>query len=157
DSAGFGMPARRQVVRAALALLFFSCATPPDGLKSKQSAITGPPTVGLVAYSATLLGDGSVLVAGGQDANGTTAISYRYVADPPTASDPSGESGTFTRMGDLSTPRSGHSATRLLDGRVFVAGGTDGKTLLGTLEAYDPNAGTFAPLDATLLTARRGH
>lgn len=46
--------------------------------------------------------------------------------------------GTWTATGGLITARSGHSATRLLDGRVLVSG-------QGPSELYDPATGTWSP------------
>jgi Galactose oxidase, central domain len=44
--------------------------------------------------------------------------------------------------------RSGHTATRLLDGRVLVAGGDPSGT---TAELYDPTTGTWSRTGSTML------
>jgi hypothetical protein len=75
-------------------------------------------------FTATLLGNGTVLVAGGD-----TASAELY--DPV--------SGTWTATGDTITIHYGHAATLLRDGRVLVAGGGT-----GSAELYDPASGTWA-------------
>ncbi|MEP6961231.1 MAG: hypothetical protein ABI995_04090 [Acidobacteriota bacterium] len=47
--------------------------------------------------------------------------------------------GTFTATGSMTTPRSGHTATLLPNGKVMIAGGGS-----ATVELYDPSTGTFA-------------
>jgi hypothetical protein len=59
----------------------------------------------------------------------------------------------FTRIADMTAPRMGHTATRLLDGRVLVAGGdASGRSA----ELYDPATGTFVET-GRLIEPRGGH
>jgi hypothetical protein len=99
--------------------------------------------------TATALGDGSVLVAGGHLPAISTAERY----------DPASERWTAT--GDMATARRGHTATRLADGRVLIAGGVTccdaaGEVLTGAAEVYDPGTGAFHPT-GSLVTARALH
>ena len=117
---------------------------------------TGSMATTRLFHTATLLADGKVLIVGGMDrgdGNGR-AIATVELYDPAT--------GTFARMGDLTKARSGHSATLLPNGKVLIAGGTDGIAYIGTAELFDPATGTFSQTgdlrraqvwnDATLLT-----
>jgi len=65
-------------------------------------------------HTATLLGDGTVLVVSGLDDFGPVASNELY--DPAT--------NAWSAAAPPLTPRSGHSATALLDGQVLVVGGT---------------------------------
>jgi hypothetical protein len=76
--------------------------------------------------TATLLPNGKVLVAGGDD--GTTVLSSAELYDPA--------SGAWTSTGSLITGRSSHSATLLPNGKVLMAGGYDGSNTLGSAELY---------------------
>ena len=60
--------------------------------------------------------------------------------------------GAFINTGSLTTARSGHTATLLLDGRVLVAGGSPGH--LASADLYDPASGTWTPTGS--LTKGRG-
>jgi len=81
--------------------------------------------------SATLLPDGQVLVAGGEDAN-FNPLASAELYNPAT--------GKFTPTGSMTTPREGQSATLLNNGQVLIAGGT-GAT--AAAELYNPAAGKF--------------
>lgn len=56
----------------------------------------------------------------------------------------------------MASPRDGHTATMLPDGRVLVAGGTDGAETLGTTEIFDPATRRFRP-GPRLREPRRAH
>lgn len=85
-------------------------------------------------HAATLLQDGRVLVTGGSsdDGRNTTFLTSADLYDPA--------SGTFTAAAPMTVARVLHTATRLRDGRVLVAGG-DGLT--NTAEIYDPATGAW--------------
>jgi hypothetical protein len=50
----------------------------------------------------------------------------------------------FTPTGSMETPRSGHTATLLPDGKVLIAGGFDGSSALQTAELFDPATNAFS-------------
>lgn len=59
----------------------------------------------------------------------------------------------------MTTPRTGHTITTLLDGRILIVGGWDGRvpiTLLATAEVFDPETLTFTPT-GSMSVARNGH
>lgn len=110
---------------------------------------TFSPTAGdlvqpLEGHSLALLDDGKVLVVGGSD-GGATGFPIYYadaeLFDPAT--------GLFTSTGSLEFPREFTTASRLLDGRVLIAGGlhTDGSGpgygVVAAAEIYDPDSGLF--------------
>src|SRR5205807_8010904 len=98
---------------------------------------TGSMNFARIVFTATLLTNGKVLVAGGFD--GTATLSSAELYDPAT--------GLWTPTGSMTTPRLGHTATLLQDGRVLVAGGTIGCgcscSALASAELYDPITGTW--------------
>ncbi len=64
---------------------------------------------------------------------------------PTDASTPvAGPGGVWIPTGTMGTPRSGFTAVRLLDGRVLVAGGSNGDLDLTSAELYDPASGTWS-------------
>src|SRR5439155_1004256 len=64
--------------------------------------------------------------------------------------------GTWTLTQPLPGPRSEHTATLLPNGKVLIAGGTDGTNSLSSALLYDPASGAWATT-ASLLAARAGH
>ena len=63
---------------------------------------------------------------------------------------------TFTNTGNLNIARSGHSATRLLNGKVLAAGGFFNGSSLVSAELYDPATGVWTAT-GNLPTARSSH
>jgi hypothetical protein len=59
----------------------------------------------------------------------------------------------FETTGSLATPRDAHTATLLLNGKVLVAGGDNGGTVLASAELYDPATGMWTAT-GSLSTAR---
>lgn len=55
-----------------------------------------------------------------------------------------GPGGAWIPTGSMGTPRYGHDAVRLLDGRVLVLGGSGGEFDPTTAELYDPVSGTWS-------------
>ena len=110
---------------------------------------TGDMTAARSGHSATLLTTGKVLITGGSDSGGFSALASAELYDP--------KSGTFARTGNMATSRRIHSSTRLPDGRVLIAGGYEGGGgALNRAELYDPSTGTFSAT-GNMITARGGH
>jgi len=85
-------------------------------------------------HTATLLPDGTVLIAGGTD--NYAALASAEIYDPATR--------TFTAAGSMTTPRVFPTATLLSSWKVLIAGGINGRTL-ASAELYDPSTRTFTP------------
>ena len=101
-------------------------------------AQTGSMTTARVGHTATLLGNGKILIAGG-------GVLTAELFDPTT--------GTFTKTGSMTTARDSHTATLLNDGTVLVTGGEYLTSVFpfpcklkfssASAELYDPTNGTF--------------
>ncbi len=98
-------------------------------------------------FTATLLPNGKVLVAGGYGGSGVTSTAELY--DP--------KSGLFALTGTMNAARANHTATLLRDGKVLIAGGTNGTTVQGTIEIYDPATGIFTSIATPMISPRTEH
>lgn len=97
-----------------------------DPVADEFSHHPGPNVLRYGGHTATLLGDGKVLVTGGMTDNLGTLTSASEVFDP-TSVDPArpGTKGTWNPTGSTVVGRFAHGTTRLPDGRVVLAGGTE--------------------------------
>jgi uncharacterized protein YjdB len=115
---------------------------------------TGSMSTARYRHSATLLSNGTVLVAGGDDdsfSNGGPAVASAEIFNPA--------AGTWALTGSMSTARYDHTATLLPNGTVLIIGGGAGNgfaTILASSEIYDPLAGTWS-VTGSLNTARYSH
>jgi hypothetical protein len=95
-------------------------------------------------HSATLLGDGTVLIAGGISQNGSGPL---FSVLPAEIYNPATQ--TFTIVGSLNVARQTHTATLLANGQVLIASGLD-----NTAELYNPVTHIFTNT-GNLNTARQ--
>src|SRR5260370_17200971 len=94
---------------------------------------TGSMRVARKHNTATLLRDGQVLLAGGEDNNGHARRSAELY-NPG--------SGTFRTVGRMMSAHDSGTATLLNDGRVLIAGGFSGATgVTAAAELFDPAGG----------------
>jgi len=128
-------------IGAKLVLLNARAAT------SQQVLATEPMSVARHDHTATLLTNGTVLIAGGLDASNAVLASAEVYA-PST--------NGFSSVGDMLAARVGHTATLLSDSRVLVAGGANDAGPLRSIDIYDPVARNFSDW-GLLNVARRGH
>ncbi len=120
------------------------------GFVSSEARATVQPTGSMAGprseHTATFLGTGKVLVAGGTDSTGRLATAELY--DPAT--------GSFAATASMPEERHGHTATMLPTGKILVAGGNGDAGALATCRLYDPRTGTWTST-GSMATARREH
>lgn len=104
---------------------------------------------GRAYHTATLLLDGTVLVAGGLDFTLTEPIRQAELYDL---------NGSWTVTGMMTGERAHHTATLLPSGRVMVIGGLSkaGEYYLGS-EIYDPTTKTWSAVPAMMTNGRAWH
>jgi hypothetical protein len=107
---------------------------------------TGSLNVARVAHTATLLSNGEVLVAGGDNSSfGGGYLSSAELYNPST--------GSWTFTGSMTTARQSHQAVLLPNGHVLVAGGNNASGTLASAELYNPSTGAWTAT-GSMITAR---
>jgi hypothetical protein len=99
-------------------------------------------------HTATLLPNGSVLIAGGaylSDGGPTLYLTSAELYNPSTTS--------FAKTGALTRARFAHTASLLRSGKVLLAGGASSRTA----ELYDPSSGVFNAASAMMTVSRSSH
>jgi RHS repeat-associated protein len=97
----------------------------------------------------TLLPDGRLLIAGGQDSAGQISA---------TAAIEDQDTGTTVPLSPLNFARAWHSATVLPDGKILILGGIGvNGAVVSQAELFDPNAGTFQALESGAPQPRAFH
>jgi hypothetical protein len=144
------MTEEQRLLAAALLVLFISAGCgratdEPTSVVPESLRVTriGAMSAERAAHQATLLKSGQVLVTGGCAGRGCDLyLDSVELFDPDTQS--------FQPGPPLSTPRAGHVAIALPDGRVLVAGGWTGQGATASAEIYDPATGQWtAPGEMT--------
>ena len=111
---------------------------------SNTFSATGSMADARLYHTSTLLPDGTVLITGGStNTSGSGEMASAELYDP--------SSGTFSAVGNMTTPRTLHGAVLLPNGLVLVAGGFNASSALTAAELYNPTNATFSP--TTLMSA----
>ena len=115
-------------------------ALPPGLSLSRKGQLSGLPTTA-GTYSVVV----TATDAHASSVSGSASVRITIIDYSPAAA-------KFTATGSMSTPRTGHTATLLADGKVLVAGGQGSDSA----EIYDPAAGSFTAT-GLMADARNGH
>lgn len=121
---------------------------------TRSFASTGSLTTARYDHTATDIGNGILLIAGGRDTHGSPLGSAELYDS---------RSGVTVVTGAMSKPRSSAAAVLLDDGRVLIVGGDNGAGALSSAEIYDPKTARFSrtgsladgPVTATKMTDGR--
>ena len=100
---------------------------------NQTSTAIGVLNTARIDHTATLLADGRVLIAGGTSASG--ALTSAEIFDPANPG-----AGFRVLSATMGAARAGHTATRLHDGTVLIAGGD----AAGTAEIFKPTTESFS-------------
>ena len=94
--------------------------------------------------------DGKIYAVGGyNDSRGSGALRSCERYDP--AAD------AWEPVPDMAAGRSGKPAAAVLDGKLWVAGGYDGRCTLASVEVFDPASNTWDATKAAMTTGRYDH
>ena len=143
---GARVPARVTLERGELTVAVAPGALQYPALFDPGWTTTGKMALGRTGHSATIFGNGKVLVAGGQYQGKKINTVELYDS----------KSGTWTATGSLSAGRHHHTATLLSTGKVLVAGGQTAKGASASAELYDPISGGWTTTGA-MSRSRQGH
>ena len=104
---------------------------------------TGPENLQRFGHTATLLGDGRVLVVGGNapTIDGDLEWTYRFSHRSAEIYDPA--TNSWSVASSLAFPREGHTATLLGTGEVLVTGGSLFDEAVAASEVFDPVVGQW--------------
>jgi hypothetical protein len=105
-------------------------------------------------HTATLLGDGSVLIIGGFSSAFNCAALDTCFVQSSERFDP--VSGNFFNGPEMAAARNQHTATRLQTGEVLIAGGNNSHGFLATTELFDPGLASLHS-SGSMAQARREH
>ena len=113
-------------------------------------SITGALAPTRYAHTATLLGNGKVLVAGGNAVRTVGALNNADLYDPVT--------GQFTAVAPMTVAMAYRTATLLSNGKVLIAGGDPGINDSGVelAELYNPSTNTFIATSGVMTVPRYG-
>jgi len=101
------------------------------------------------SHTATILPNGTILVAGGYNYNTGETLNSAFIYNP--------NADTWKAIGNMLTARSFHAAAILPNGSVLVAGGYDSEgNILSSAELYDSATGSWTAT-GSLLSARFYH
>jgi hypothetical protein len=129
----------------ALFAIGLMAITATSALASGNFNRTGSMNVARESHTSTLLSNGQVLVAGGD--NGLGFLSSTELYNPVT--------GTWTFTGSMNVPRESHKAVVLQNGQALVAGGVNASGTLASAELYNPSTGTWTAT-GSMITVRSG-
>jgi Bacterial Ig-like domain (group 3)/YDG domain/Bacterial Ig-like domain/Galactose oxidase, central domain/Immunoglobulin I-set domain len=113
---------------------------------NQTSTAIGVLNTARINHTATLLADGRVLIVGGTSASG--ALTSAEIFDPANPG-----AGFRVLSATIGAARAGHTATRLHDGTVLIAGGDDA----GTAEIFKPTTESFSSTLLAMAAPRNGH